>query len=221
MRYPRKGAYRLHLYSRASLLSKNNKIETFKYIMLNNKPQFKTLGMTKNSSELLQEFIERSCDELRVRQSDLFSPSREADVTHLRHAVMSLINKRLRVTKINIGKMFGRDHSTVVHAVYKTSTMKRSGHFYFIYKTVEAIWKDVFAGTLFEDDNVLEEQDAVQVQQEVDELSGVLTTSEVAKILRVHPTQVARMASQGDIKYFKVGKRRRFNASEIKKLMSV
>jgi excisionase family DNA binding protein len=203
------------------LLSKNNKIETFKYIMLNNKPQFKTLGMTKNSSELLQEFIERSCDELRVRQSDLFSPSREADVAHLRHAVMNLINKRLRVTKTDIGKMFNRDHSTVVHAVYKTTTMKRGSHFSFIYRTVEPIWKDVFSGTLFEDDIVLEEQDAVQVQQEVDELSGVLTTSEVARILRVNPTMVTKMVKRGDIKCFKVGKRRRFKASEIKKFMSV
>jgi excisionase family DNA binding protein len=189
--------------------------------MLNNKPHFKTLGMTKNSSELLQEFIERSCDELRMRQSDLFSSSREADVTHLRHAVMSLINKRLMVTKTDIGKMFDRDHSSVVHAVYKTSRMKRNDHFYFIYKTVEPIWKDVFAGTLFEDENVLEEQDAVQAQQEVDELSGVLTPSEVAKILRVTPSTVTNMVKRGDIKCFKVGKRRRFNASEIKKLMSV
>ena len=173
--------------------------------------------MSKNSSKLLREFIERSCEELNVRQSDVFSPSREATVTHLRSSIMYLINKRLRVTKIDIGRMFDRDHSTVVHAVKKVKVMNKSDHMYFVYNAVEPIWREVFAGTLFED-----EVAPIEVaQQPTTELNGVLTASEVADLLRVTTVTVSNMVKRGEIKCFMVGRVRRFPASEIQKIMSV
>lgn len=189
----------------------------------------KPLGMTKSNSKLLQEFIERSCEELNVRQSDVFSPSREAATSHLRSSIMYLINKRLRVTMTNIGKMFDRDHTTVVHSVQKVRDMKKSDHMYFVYNAVEPIWREVFYGTLFEDEAALALSN--QVDEEVSKslateeltknLNGVFTTNEVAEILRCCRATVVNMLKRGDIKYFKVGRDHRIPASEIKKIMSV
>ena len=55
----------------------------------------------------------------KIPVADLLSKARNKEVTHARHIAMYLSNKIIRATLVSIGQHFGRDHSSVLHAIDK------------------------------------------------------------------------------------------------------
>lgn len=58
--------------------------------------------------------------------AELQAPMRTQNVTHARHIAMYAMHKRTTMTLQEIGDFFGRDHSTVLHALNKIEAWERS-----------------------------------------------------------------------------------------------
>lgn len=58
------------------------------------------------------------------------------------------------------------------------------------------------------------------LKTEQNEIENLLTTEELATLLKVSPGVVRNMTSNGQLPYYKLGRRNRYWWSEIKKLLS-
>jgi chromosomal replication initiator protein len=67
-----------------------------------------------DTQEIIISSVLRYFDESR---EDVFSKRRTADLVLPRQTIMYLLRKHLNCTYANIGRMFGKDHSTVVHSI--------------------------------------------------------------------------------------------------------
>jgi chromosomal replication initiator protein len=69
---------------------------------------------TGPSATAIQEAV---CTLLRVRREDLLSPKRTARVARARQLAMYLTREMTELSLVQIAREFGRDHSTVLHAI--------------------------------------------------------------------------------------------------------
>lgn len=63
-----------------------------------------------------QEVVQIVSDNFGVQYDDILSPHRERAKTEARHTAQTLAYKYCGLSLSNIGKFFGRDHSTIIHA---------------------------------------------------------------------------------------------------------
>ncbi len=75
----------------------------------------------KPVSRTVEEIQQRTCDAFGVSVADLRSPSRAGGVTWARQVAMYLSRELTDATLPAIGRAFGRNHTTVMHACKRTS----------------------------------------------------------------------------------------------------
>ena len=66
------------------------------------------------------------CAEFNVNLNDLKSPCREKRITHARQEAIYRLRENTTLSFVQIAKIFGRDHSTCVHAYHKVRAAKLS-----------------------------------------------------------------------------------------------
>ena len=64
--------------------------------------------------ESLESYVAR---ELHIREDDIFGSSRDAELVMARQICMAMLREFTPRSYNNIGKRYGRDHVTVIHAV--------------------------------------------------------------------------------------------------------
>ena len=69
--------------------------------------------------------IERVARAHHFEGNDLYSPSREQLLCQARQSAMYVLNKGLRLPKAEIGRLFGKDHTTVIHAIQQVESSPR------------------------------------------------------------------------------------------------
>lgn len=75
-----------------------------------------------NASPISRESIVSAvCDIWNIDEQQLFGPSRRQPEAFARQLAMSLMYQLTRLSFMNVGKQFGRHHSTVIHAVNKVN----------------------------------------------------------------------------------------------------
>lgn len=86
------------------------------YVGLDEKQQF----FSRNKIKIVDkhEIINAVCFALNVSKSDLIGQSRKRPIVIARHIAIGLIRKyNQESTLVSIGKLFDRDHSTVIYSV--------------------------------------------------------------------------------------------------------
>lgn len=78
------------------------------------KPEIKYQNLSTNESFNI--IIDNVCEYFNVAKDDLFSKTRLMNVVKARHSAMVLCENILKVSTVENGRLFGRDHSTVLHA---------------------------------------------------------------------------------------------------------
>ena len=68
------------------------------------------------------------CHHFHVRSSDLTSKDRHRTIALARHVAMYLAKQRLGVSFPELGRAFGKDHTTVMSAVRKVDELRRTDH---------------------------------------------------------------------------------------------
>lgn len=64
------------------------------------------------------------CEYFKTSKSDLISSTRVREIADARHIAMYAFRKTSTMTATAIGKIFKRDHATVIHACRKVENMK-------------------------------------------------------------------------------------------------
>lgn len=72
------------------------------------------------------EIIEAVADVTGVSVDAILGPGRVGAIADARHIAMFLIKAQTRVNPIDVGRMFGRDHSSVWYAFQKVTSLKSS-----------------------------------------------------------------------------------------------
>ena len=67
--------------------------------------------------------------EYHLRYSDLVGPDRYKTIAFARHVAMYLCKMRLKMSFPEIGKVFGRDHTTIISAVNKIRDLRNDMKF--------------------------------------------------------------------------------------------
>lgn len=77
----------------------------------------------KYGGQKVRRYIFERCEELGIDAGKLFSPCREHEITRARQIIMWEIKTYVKpaITLPEIGKIFDRDHTTVLHALHKVS----------------------------------------------------------------------------------------------------
>lgn len=85
----------------------------------------KTLLRMSVKTTSTQEHIEAAIGEIypHFLPSMIASRSRKAEIVELRHIWMELMYKFSGISMVKIGKISGRDHSTVIHAKHKVDAL--------------------------------------------------------------------------------------------------
>ena len=78
------------------------------------KPEIKYQNMSTNDSFNI--IVDSACEYFNVSREDLLSKTRLMGVVRARHSAMLLCEIILNVSTVENGRMFGRDHSTIIHA---------------------------------------------------------------------------------------------------------
>lgn len=84
------------------------------------------LSKTKVNKE---EILDGVCSFYRLKKGDIVSKSRRAKYNLARQVTMYFLRREADLSLSEIGQMFFRDHSTVIHAVEKVSTMAQNQKF--------------------------------------------------------------------------------------------
>lgn len=63
-----------------------------------------------------QDVVQIVSDNFGIAYDDILSLHRERKKTEARHTAQSLVYKYCRISMVSVGKFFGRDHSTIIHA---------------------------------------------------------------------------------------------------------
>jgi chromosomal replication initiator protein len=85
------------------------------------------LGSTRGRAEVSFDVIARAvCEQFSVRPNDLRSRRRTQDVAVPRQLAMYLCRRLTHASYPRIGELFGRDHSTVMHATDATERRRRT-----------------------------------------------------------------------------------------------
>lgn len=67
-----------------------------------------------------EQIINKTCTALAIQKHRLLSPVRKARYTEVRYMLFNILHERsgeFAMTLVAIGKLFGRDHSTVIHGL--------------------------------------------------------------------------------------------------------
>ncbi|OAL10274.1 hypothetical protein A6V39_02410 [Candidatus Mycoplasma haematobovis] len=100
------------------------KFETTKIIDIDdlNKPSIKS-EIFNNNEKLLNfhnnQQIKIICKKLNFKPEELLENNRKKDIVLKRDIVIYILKKRLNISITNIGKMFNKNHSTIIHSLKK------------------------------------------------------------------------------------------------------
>ena len=81
-------------------------------------PGFKTL--TRQKEDLI------ACDVFGITLDELYSKSRERNIVDCRNLLIYYSHKVRRITSIETGKIYGKDHATVLSAAKVVSNLKET-----------------------------------------------------------------------------------------------
>lgn len=95
---------------------------------LTNTARIVAASLSQGASEP-QRIIRAVCTMFETRPEEMFSESRVPTTTLSRQVAMFLLRKRTTENLVTIGKRFGRDHTTVVHAVQHIGQCVKSDGF--------------------------------------------------------------------------------------------
>jgi chromosomal replication initiator protein len=74
------------------------------------------LKFRKEKIEYIQTVV---CNHYGISVEELFKKDRHPNIVAARYILMFVMKKRMGMSLVSIGKHFGKDHSTVIHAVKK------------------------------------------------------------------------------------------------------
>ncbi len=77
-------------------------------------------------NEVIEKLINDVAKEFNISRVDIFSNKRDKDFIFPRHVAMYLLKDRLGLSLNQIGKIFSKDHTTVIYAVEKVKKQLRS-----------------------------------------------------------------------------------------------
>lgn len=100
----------------AAIVQLRGGIDKYKQVIKSLENKIKDLQKYIDGTEV-EKRIRIVCEATGIPQKDVFSKSRKAEIVEARHLLCYLLNKDL--TTMDVGKVMGLDHSTVVHAVKK------------------------------------------------------------------------------------------------------
>lgn len=83
-------------------------------------------GDAETKTQDAQQILTQICKKHDLKVSDLIGKSRKAEIVAARHEAMYLLHRNTNLTKVAIGELFGRDHSTVLSALAKFTPIPRS-----------------------------------------------------------------------------------------------
>jgi chromosomal replication initiator protein len=89
-------------------------VSSYIYTGLNEQDRFRAVFKIRTKNEF--EVIDAVCKALNVSKSDLLGKCRVRDLAIARQIAMYLIRKYHGLTLKNIGKLFNKDHSTVIYS---------------------------------------------------------------------------------------------------------
>lgn len=75
----------------------------------------------KQKIDIVEQVI---CAAANITKEELYSNSRKREIVDARAAVWFVLNKRLACPLAYIGELYGRDHTTVLHAVRRVQGSK-------------------------------------------------------------------------------------------------
>ena len=73
------------------------------------------------SSKNKENIIEKVCLHFDLEISQVYLKSRLRDIIEARSIIMYLLHKHLRMSCTDVGRVFNKDHATVLHACKKVS----------------------------------------------------------------------------------------------------
>ena len=76
----------------------------------------KVTKLKVENSELADVFIGDMCQKQNITISELRGKSRKADLVLVRHLIAHSLRERFKLSYPEIGKKLNRDHSTIIHA---------------------------------------------------------------------------------------------------------
>ena len=94
-------------------------------------------------SAIVQCIIDEVITQHRVFIGDLLGATRTFDVTHPRYQAIALIKERTEMSLPKIGKIFGRDHTTIVHALDRHEGLLRTPRYEETFSRVVASLDDL------------------------------------------------------------------------------
>lgn len=80
-------------------------------------------------NEVIEKLIDDVAKEFNISRVDIFSNKRDKDFIFPRHVAMYLLKDRLGLSLNQIGKIFSKDHTTVIYAVEKVKKKLKSSSF--------------------------------------------------------------------------------------------
>ena len=117
--------YAAELMQRQPILDSNNKMKIgIKY---------------KNANiEVVSKLVDKVCERYTVSKNDVFSKGRTRDVVRTRSILYNLLHEEYNVSISSIGRVFGQDHTTVLHSLNNKQNKSRYwGSEYSIWKEYE------------------------------------------------------------------------------------
>ena len=81
------------------------------------------LPTDKVQNSAFDNYINKVCDASGILKAELIGHGRRREIVDLRHLMMTIAYHEFGLTVKTVGKMFNRDHSSVVHAKDKMKTL--------------------------------------------------------------------------------------------------
>ena len=61
--------------------------------------------------------INKVCFKYEVSKKELFSKTRTTDIVRSRNIIHNILNEKYKMSLSDIGRIFGQDHTTVLHSI--------------------------------------------------------------------------------------------------------
>jgi len=80
---------------------------------------YDTANYVRRPSVTPDQALRIACDILQVSPDDVQGPCRERNLTNARFMIAHYLRHRMALTKVCIGRLFNRDHTTIIHGIQK------------------------------------------------------------------------------------------------------
>ena len=80
--------------------------------------------------------INKVCIKYEVSKKELFTKTRTTDIVRSRNIIHNILNEKYKMSLTEIGKIFGQDHTTVLHSIEMKQNRKR------FWSDEQTIWQE-------------------------------------------------------------------------------